>query len=209
MTDALHDFELLDRWGAGDRAAADELIGRHFDALYKFFVSKASEAVDDLVQDTLLACMSARERFARRSSFRTFLFGTARNILFEHYRKRRREPEALVGESRLIDLDPSPSTIMVHRAEQRVLLEALRRLPLDYQIAIELYQWEGLTGPELAEVLGISLTAVRSRLHRAKGELRRQIEEISASDEILRSTLAGLDQWAEALRESPKGPASE
>ena len=120
MTDALHDFELLDRWGAGDRAAADELIGRHFDALYKFFVSKASEAVDDLVQDTLLACMSARERFARRSSFRTFLFGTARNILFEHYRKRRREPEALVGESRLIDLNRARNFRSTHEDQQQI-----------------------------------------------------------------------------------------
>lgn len=195
------DFELLDRWAQGDTEAASVLFDRYFEPLYRFFTNKVGAAADDLVQDTLLACIRARERFRRESSFRTFLFGTARHMLFHHYRDVRRDLNAdSVGEARLVDLDPSPSQVLARRDEERVLLEALRRLPLDYQIAIELYEWEGLTGPEVARVLGISETAMRSRLHRAKAELKRQIEAIASSAEVLHSTLANLDGWARALQ---------
>ena len=55
--------------------------------------------------------------------------------------------------------------------EQRLLLEALRRIPLDLQIAIELHYWEGMSGPDLAQVLDIPEGTVRSRLRRAREPL--------------------------------------
>ena len=88
----------------------------------------------------------------------------------------------------------------MHKDEQRLLLEALRALPLEYQIALELYHWEGLSGPELATVLEITEAALRSRLHRAKVALRKQLEIIASSGVVLESTLADLDQWAASLR---------
>ncbi len=196
------DFELLDAWAAGDKRAAKLLIDRHFDAVFRFFRNKlGSEGVDDLVQDTFIACIEARERFRREASFRTFVFATARNVLLEHFRKSRRRGDPLDPEVvSVIDLAPGPSTVAVQKAEQRLMLEALRALPLDYQIALELYHWEELSGPELAVVLGISEAALRSRLHRAKLELRKQIERIGDSNAALESTLAGLDGWAAELR---------
>ncbi|HVH98639.1 MAG TPA: RNA polymerase sigma factor [Enhygromyxa sp.] len=195
------DFELLERWQAGDRAAAKQLFERHFDAIYRFLASKVDHGVEDLVQETFLACVQGRDRFRGASSFRGYMFGTARNVLLSHYRKRRRlESVDEVGESRLIDLDPTASRMLAKREEERLVLEGLRRIPLDYQIILELYFWEGLSGPEVAELLGISLTAMRSRLHRAKQELQRQLESLSGSSELLASTLSNLDAWAVALR---------
>ena len=196
------DFDLLDAWAAGDKRAAKELIDRHIAAIVRFFRNKAGgEGVEDLVQDTFLACVGARDRFRREASFRTFLFATARNVLFAHLRRRQKHADALDPEVQSVaDLAPGPSTIIAGKHEQRVLLEALRALPLDYQIALELYHWEELTGPELAEVLGIGEPALRSRLHRAKQELRRQVERIAASPEELSSTLGNLDAWAAGLR---------
>lgn len=201
------DFELLDAWAAGDKRAAKQLIDRHFDAIFRFFRNKlGGENVDDLVQDTFVACIAARERFRRESSFRTFIFATARNVLLEHFRKRRRAGDPLDPELvSVIDLAAGPSSVVAQKAEQRLMLEALRALPLDYQIAIELYHWEGLTGPELAEVLGIGEAALRSRLHRAKLELRKQLERIGESDVVLASTLANLDAWAADLRALVRG----
>ena len=89
-----------------------------------------------------------------------------------------------------------------------MLLEALRRIPLDYQIAIELYEWEGLKAVEVAEVIGIGEAALRSRVHRAKQELRAQIERIAASGEVLQSTLNDVDGWAKALRARVTPPRS-
>lgn len=199
------DFELLDAWAAGDKRAAKQLIDRHFDAIFRFFRNKLREGVEDLVQDTFLACVEGRERFRRDASFRTFLFATARNILLHHFRKQRRggiplDPEVIS----VLDLAPGPSSIIVQRNEDRLMLEALRSLPLDYQIALELYHWEGLTGPELAAALEITEAALRSRLFRAKAELRKQIERIAAAPELLESTLANLDAWAAGLRDAIK-----
>ena len=196
------DFALLDAWATGDRAAAQVLFARHFDAVYRFFRNKSGEHLEDLVQDTFVACIEARERFRRDASFRTFLFATARNVLCSWYRKRRKTTDPLDFERvGLSQLSETPSKIIARKEEQRVLLEALRLLPLDYQIALELYHWEGMTGPELTRVLGLSEPAVRSRLHRAKLELRRQIDRIEASDEVLRSTLLNLEKWARSLRD--------
>jgi RNA polymerase sigma factor (sigma-70 family) len=196
------DFDLLDAWAAGDKQAAKELIDRHFAALFRFFRNKVDQGVEDLVQDTLLACIQARERFRREASFRTYLFATARNVLFGHYKKLRRTNERLDFLSvSAVDLGPSPSSVAVHKAEQRLLLEAIRRIPLDYQIVLELYHWEGLTGPQLAEVLELTEAALRSRLHRAKQELRRQMEALAESGEVLESTWMNLEEWARSLRD--------
>ena len=204
------DFELLERWQAGDRAAAKQLFERHFDAIYRFLASKVDNGVDDLVQETFLACVQGRDRFRGASSFRGYMFGTARNVLLSHYRKRRRfESVEDVGSSRLIDLDPTASRMLAKREEERLVLEGLRRVPLDYQIILELYYWEGLSGPEVAELLGISLTAMRSRLHRAKQELLEQLQSLSSSTDVLASTLSDLDGWAVALRRRLNSAKSE
>ena len=196
------DYELLDAWAAGDQRAAKQLIDRHFEGIYRFFRNKLHDgSAEDLVQNTFMACVKARDTFRRDSSFRTFIFGTARNLLLYHLRQQRRagdpiDPEVLSA----IDLAPSPSSIAVQKDEQRLMLEALRALPLDYQIALELYHWEGLTGPELAGVLGITEAALRSRLHRAKLELRKHLERLATSGALLESTMTKLDDWAAGLR---------
>lgn len=194
------DVELLDAWAAGDEDAGGELFDRHFDALYRFFRNKVGDGVDDLVQQTLLACVQGRERFRRDSSFRTYLFATARNVLYQHFDRRSREAERVdYGTVSVIDLGESPSRVVDARAEQRVLAAALQRLPLDYQVALELRYWEGLTGPELAEALGIPEPAVRSRLRRALEKLRELIATLAASPDELASITADLDRWADSL----------
>jgi RNA polymerase sigma-70 factor (ECF subfamily) len=195
------DFALLERWAQGDRVAGGALFERYFDAIHRFFANRTSREVADLVQDTFTACIAARDRFRRESSFRTFLFATARNVLFAHYRGKGRDgDDEAIGDSMLIDLDPSPSSMLGRRDEERLLLEALRRIPLDSQLAIELYEWEELTAPEAAEVLGISEAALRSRVHRAKHDLREQLRKLAASHEVLESTISDLERWAAALR---------
>ena len=189
------DAALVEAWRGGDREAGKRLFSRHYAAIARFFRNKVGEAGPDLIQRTFLACLEGRERFRGQSSFRTYLFATARNLLFQHLKKQRRGQDAIDFESSsLLDLGPSPSSIAAHKAEHRLLLEALRRIPVDYQIALELYHWEGLTGPQLAEVPSISEAALRSRLHRAKLELRRQMEAIAGSNEVLEST------WFRAAR---------
>ena len=193
------DVELLGAWRAGDDDAGNRLFDRHFQSVFRFFRTKVDGAVDDLVQQTFLACVEGRHRMRGDASFRTYLFAVARNRLYMHYHRSQREPVDFT-ETSLYDLSPSPSRVLVDHAEQRLILEALRRLPLDYQIALELYHWEGMTGPELAAALEIPEPTVRSRIRRGTERLRAGIAQLTDTARVLESTLTDLAKWAEGIR---------
>ena len=202
------DFDLLDAWAAGDRDAGGQLFARHFSAVFRFFSNKVTTGSEDLVQQTFLACVETHTRFRRDASFRAFLLGMARNVLYNEFRRRRRKDDRIDFTSMsAMDLAPSPSSIVAEKIDQRLLLEALRAIPLDYQIALELHLWEGLTGPEMAEVLGIAEPGVRSRLRRAKEALGKEMTALRRSAGLLESTAGDLEQWAAALREAAGGGA--
>jgi len=135
----------------------------------RFFDRKLEGPIEDLVQDTLLACIKGRHDFRREGGFRSYVFGIARHVLFAALRAKHRAAAIDVEVSRLVDLEPSPSRLVAHKREMRVLLDALRRLPIETQILLDLYHWQRLSGPELATALGIGERALRSRLHRAIG----------------------------------------
>ena len=202
-SDAADDAQLLAAWAGGDRKAGGVLLERHFAGVFRFFSNKVSRGSEDLVQQTFLACVESHARFRRESGFRTFLFSMARHVLYNEFRRRRRkdDPVDFLAHS-AADLTPSATAVLAAQTEQRLLLAALRRIPLDYQIAIELQLWEGLTGPQMAEVLGLAEPGVRSRLNRAKQALRRQIAVLAESPSLLASTTSNLEHWARALRDA-------
>jgi RNA polymerase sigma factor (sigma-70 family) len=175
------DTELLELWRGGDEAAGQQIAKRYFDLLYRFFANKISLDADDLVQQTMLALLGAREKFEGRSPFRAYLLSIARFQLYEHLRKRKRAAAIFeYDEVTAYDLDPSPSTLAGERREHQLLLEALRRIPLNFQIALELHYWEDLTGPELAEVLGVPVDTAYSRVRKARELVRKQLKIVAA-----------------------------
>jgi len=169
------DFQLLLAWRAGDLAAAHTLFERHFDSLCRFFRAKLGDDVQDLIQQTFLACVEGREHIIG-DSFRAYLFGVARHRLFDHLRQVYRADFETLGTSSIADLATSATGRMRRRQEQSQVLEAMSRLPLDFQITLELHYWEQMSGAEIASVLGISENTVRSRLSRAKEMLRGELE---------------------------------
>ena len=200
MTAAPDDIELLERWREGDSRSGEALFARHFKPLYRFFRSKVSHNVEDLVQDTLLACVKGRDRIRDDGSFRAYLFGIARRRLMVHYNKKA-NADVDFGTMSVMDVGPGAGSVIAKREEDRLILQALRMLPLDQQIAIELHDWEGLTGPEIAHVLELPEGTIRSRLRRGRIALREKLEELASSAERLQSTLTRLDDWANAIRE--------
>ena len=165
--------------------------------------NKVGDDTDEVMQRTLLACVETRDRFRGASSFRTYLFGVARLELLAHYRRRRKMDSHVDLESRsFYDLDPSPSTVVARHMEQKILHEALRRLPIDLQIALELHYWEAMSATEVATVLEIPAGTVKSRLRRAKEMLRDTMAGLALSKPALESTLGDLEGWAKALGET-------
>ncbi len=194
------DAQLLDAWAAGDRDAGDELFRRHFAGLYRFYAGKVRGDVEDLVQSAFLACLEGRASFRREASFRTYLFAVARRLLYKHFRSKSRRGEIDFSVTSLQDLGPSPSTGLRAKRHQRLLLEALRAIPLELQIALELHYWEELSGPDIAAVLEIPEGTVRSRLRRAQEALREQFTRLAESPEELESTLGDADRWTASFK---------
>ncbi len=197
------DFELLDAWKGGDLEAGNTLFQRHFDSVCRFFRNKVGEGVDDLIQRTFLACVESRDKFRKEASFRTYLFTLARNELYAYFKRSHRARDRLDPlATSMHDLGPSLGAVVAARKEQRLLLEALRRIPADHQIALELYYWEGMSAAQLGQVLGSPEGTIRTRLRRAKTLLQEALRELDGSPDQLRSTLADIDGWARSLREA-------
>jgi RNA polymerase sigma factor (sigma-70 family) len=197
---AREDLALLEAWREGDAGAGEALFERHFECVYRFFCNKLGRDVDDLVQETFLGCLSARDRFRADSSFRTFLLAIARNKLLKHLERTYRRDGEDADETRVVDLDASPVQFLVRSEEQGVLLRALRRLPIDLQIALELYYWEALTSAEIAVVLDIPHGTARSRLRRAREILREKVEQVTDDARLRESTLGNFEHWLDSMR---------
>ncbi|MCA9654994.1 MAG: sigma-70 family RNA polymerase sigma factor [Myxococcales bacterium] len=186
------DLELLQRWREGDRRAGEELLGRHFDSLVGFFHYKLDDGVEDLIQATMLACVEGRDRIAH-GSFRAYLFGVARRMLYQHYRRLRARDHVDFGSCSVRDLGPSPSTAFRRAESRELMIEALRQVPIDFQIALELHYFEGLASPEIAAVLEIETATVRTRLHRGRKLLRAAFDQLSADPERASAMMARLE----------------
>jgi RNA polymerase sigma-70 factor (ECF subfamily) len=203
---ARDDMELLREWRNGDRRAGSELFSRHFDELYGFFRNKvqSGDAAEDLVQQTLLACVRNRDGFRGDSSFRTYLFTIARSRLIDMYRRRgRNEPPGTI--SSLIDPGKSPSTWFRDGERKRILIEALSRLSFEHQLVLELHYVRGFSGPELAEILEVPEGTVRSRLRRARTALAGHMDELSQSGlgaDVDARVETHLESWAGAVHEA-------
>lgn len=194
------DAKLLDAWRAGDQAAGSQLFDRHADAVARFFGNKVTTGAEDLVQQTFLVLIENRERIREGLTFRAFVLGVARNVLRGHLRKLARGREVDPEVEAMTDLAPGVSTIVGQNHEQRLLLEGLRRLPIEHQIALELHYWEDMDAREIAELMGVSHSAMRSRLAKARALLRDAITRLAKSPQLRASTLDGLAQWATQLR---------
>ena len=188
------DAELLKAWRGGEAEAGAALFDRYYDSVYRFFCNKMPESLGDLVQQTFMACVEGRDRLRDESSFRSYLFAVAHNILRGHLRKKYRDRTVDLEEQSARDLAPGPVTIVGKRREERLLLEALRHIPIEQQVLLELHYWERLKGHEIAVILELPENTVRSRLSRAHERLRGVMERLAETPDELQSTMANLEQ---------------
>ncbi len=172
------DAELLDRWRAGETAAGEELVARYWASVARFFRSKIGDDGADLISQTFLACVESR---AQIDNLKAYLFATARRRLADHFRRAARSRELDFSVTSVADLAPGAATELSRMRRGNLLREAMIRIPLDDQIALELAYVEELSSREIAEVLELGENTVRSRLSRAKDKLRAALAELAGS----------------------------
>ena len=95
---------------------------------------------------------------------------------------------------------PGASTILARAQEQQLIVNALRQIPLEQQILLELYYWEQLKAPQLAELINVNASTMRTRIQVARDVLRAAITKLAANPALIESTVTRLDDWAEQVR---------
>ena len=178
------DEQWLARSRAGDQEALRDLVHEHQAYLLRFCLSVLDNEDDaeDAVQEAFIAAIKKLDSFRAESTFRTWLSTIALNICRGKYRKRSRR-QALnqaVGESRTRQADePSPEMQAIESQRQEQLWAAISSLDEKHRLPIVLRYYHELPTQEIADILGIKLGTVHSRLANARTQIRRQLKRIA------------------------------
>lgn len=170
------DRELVAEAVAGSPAAGEELFSRHWLGAWRlaFSVTGSAAAADDVAQEAFERAFRGLPDFNGRSSFRTWLSRIVLNQAIDFARRQSRLQPLEAAET------PSPEWSDDDAVRDRDLFDAVLALPLERRTAIVLRYWARHTPPEIAEILGLPLGTVHSRLGRALAELRSRLEETDA-----------------------------
>jgi RNA polymerase sigma-70 factor (ECF subfamily) len=168
----------------GDTAAFGELVRRYQDRLYNTVYRLLDNAEDaqDVVQEAFLSAYQSLDSFKGDSQFFTWLYRIAVNTAISHRRKQRLGVSlgGRNGDGGVEPLDPSeegrPGHALERQEEERRVQRALNRLSPEHRTVLVMKEMDGLKYEAMAEVLGVPIGTVRSRLHRARGELRELLE---------------------------------
>jgi RNA polymerase sigma-70 factor (ECF subfamily) len=185
VSEPASDERLLAQARKGDKRALEALLERHEPQVYRFGMKMCRDPEDakDVLQDTLLAMARGVRDFRGASSIATWLYTIARSFCI----KRRRRSKFAPVEERSLDSDladeaarlaapgDDPAETLAGKQVERALEQAIAGLDPMYREVLLLRDVEGLTAPEVAEIVGASVQAVKSRLHRARLSVRERV----------------------------------
>jgi len=184
VSEAASDERLLADARQGDKQALEALLERHQPQVYRFGLKLCRDPEDaqDVLQDTLLAMARGVRDFRGASSISTWLYTIARSFCIKKRRRskfapaqqRSLESDAAVEAGRLAGGEDPAETLAGKEVEQ-ALEQAITALEPMYREVLLLRDVEGLTAPEVAEIVGTTVQAVKSRLHRARLSVRERV----------------------------------
>ena len=180
------DAELVARWKAGDELAFEALIRRHQQRVFRLLLRMMGtrEEAEDVSQEAFLSLHRHGKRFRSESRFSTFVYRVAANAALNRRRSlgRSRARIQKLGEHQAAgdDLpysprDPEDATAGTELSAH--VQEALAKLSPALRMPVILYDIEGLPYGDIAKVLGVAEGTVKSRIHRARLALRRELRE--------------------------------
>ena len=180
------DVRLMRLVGQGDTKAFEELIEKH-QALVAGTVARmlgSNSEVEDIAQQVFIRVWKSARRYVPRAKFTTWLLKITRNLVFNELRRTRRhaqvplQADPSVEEIPLKDeINPTPDASLLERELQRAIEEAIMELPESQRMALILRRYEQLSYEQIAEILDLSVPAVKSVLFRARTELRSRLSK--------------------------------
>jgi RNA polymerase sigma-70 factor (ECF subfamily) len=201
------DEALLEAWRAGDKAAGEALLRKHYVSVLRYFQLHATWVAEDLTQRTFLACAERLAMIRSGAAFRTFVFVVARNELISYVRRSATSEE----HRRFVQGSPAAantglSTLLSRRREQVLLLRAMACLAPDLQTALALCYWEDMNSTEIGEVLEIPASTVRSRLARARDLLATHVRRLARSAGLAQAVVGDLEACVRSLVDRGDAP---
>ena len=181
MDDSVDDAGLLARVAAGDKVAMRRLYDRYSGPLYHFIRARLNDPFEaaDVMQEAFLDLWRHAGRFEGRSSVRTWAFGIARNKAADRLRRRARveiaEPDETVP-----DDAPDPQAVAEAASDARRVRECIARLSPTHRSAIQLAFYRDLAYGEIAEIEGVPVGTIKTRIHYAKQLLMRCLSAFRA-----------------------------
>lgn len=175
------DFELMARIGVGDHAAFRQLVERHQNAVIGTVAKMLGNPSDaeDISQQVFLRIWRNAARYRPDAKFTTYLFTITRNLVFNETRRRGRKKEISADEleenpRRQIEEDPDrrPDAELLQAELRQAVDAAIAALPETQRMAVILRRYDQLSYDEIADVLELSVSAVKSLLFRARSTLR-------------------------------------
>ena len=178
------DARLIEETLAGNSAAFGQLVQRYQDRLYNTLVHVIGSPEDalDIVQDAFVQAFVKLESFHGRSAFYTWLYRIAFNVAATQ--RRRRRPVLSVDHAREeggdepVDPDQGPLDHLEQEERCRQVREALKVLSDEHREVLVLREIDGCCYETIAEILDLPVGTVRSRLHRARLQLRDELKEV-------------------------------
>jgi len=177
--------QLLERARGGDAAALETLLRAVQPQLYRFSMKmcRHTEDAEDVLQDSMMTLARSFRDFRGASSLSTWLFTIARSFCIKKRRKGKFAPEreesleqlAPAEQQRIRSATPGPHEQAESAEIWRQVQAGIQRIEPAYREILVLRDIEGLRAKEVAEIVGISVPAVKSRLHRARAELREHL----------------------------------
>lgn len=175
------DTELLAAAQTGDRRAIEELLARYQERIYRFGLRMCGDedSAREVLQETMIAAFRNLPGFRGEASLSTWLYQIARSFCIKERRGVR--PMTAI-DVRLPDQAPAPDVQAHAREIGRALVAAIKALPAEQREVLVLRDVEGLSAEEAADVVGIEVGALKSRLHRARMALRRELAGVVAAE---------------------------
>ncbi len=182
------DWTLVRRVQEGDVAAFDQLVVKYRERVYAVVYNMTSNREDasDLTQDAFIKAFQSINRFQGQSSFFTWLYRIAVNSTLTHLRKAKlrsffsfeklhEDDKTTEILAQLTDKKGADREFYVKELQEK-LNEAMQKLSIKHRTVVTLFEIDGLSHEEIAEVVGCSVGTVRSRLHYAKQLLQAELQ---------------------------------
>jgi RNA polymerase sigma-70 factor, ECF subfamily len=183
------DAQLIDETLAGRSAAFGQLVTKYQDRLYNTLVHVTGNAEDarDAAQEAFIQAFIKLDTFQQNAAFYTWLYRIAFNVAVSH--RRRRRPTASVDRARessgLEPMDPTeaPTERLEREERARQVHDAIAELSEEHREVLVLREIDGFCYETIAQILELPIGTVRSRLHRARLQLREQLREVLMVDD--------------------------